>query len=397
MKLKNICIMGTLRSGKTLVSRALNIHPYISVQVEPYFFFFKICRNIFYRDILKDDIDPESPISSGFANFSGYTNLFNEKFNNLQFKDSDIKELIKKTTWQQEYEDCKRAPLIVPMLHSLRPGSAKEVLNKLMKILAVSYQKENLQYIGISEGWCDEFIAPLTTDLHYKCIHIIRDPRAIIASRNYGLNINEKYGGKYPILFLIRHWRKSVSYSILNKNNPNYLSIRYEDIVENPEYWFDLICKHLDVYFDENILRPDKYINGCNNFWKQNTSFKVESGFSTSAINRWESVLSKEDVSLIEYLCKPEMHYYKYINKFEDCSTSNIVSYKENSNDIVDWLKQYNLYITEDEIKKEIMRLQLLDLPVDYVSDSTKKSYFYDDCVYDSLLGLNNNNIQEHL
>ena len=108
-------------------------------------------------------------------------------------------------------------------------------------------------------------------------------------------------------------------------------------------------------------------------------------------------MLSKEDVSLIEYLCKPEMHYYKYINKFEDCNISNIASYKENSNDIVDWLKQYNLYITEDEIKKEIMRLQLLDLPVDYVSDSTKKSYFYDDCVYDDLLGLNNNNMQEHL
>jgi len=31
------------------------------------------------------------------------------------------------------------------------------------------------------------------------------------------------------------------------------------------------------------------------------------------------------------------------------------------------------------------------------VSDSTKKSYFYDDCVYDDLLGLNNNNMQEHL
>ena len=378
--------MGPLRSGKTLIGRALNIHPHLSVQIEPYFFFFKICRNIFYRDILKNDIDPESPIFSGFANFSNYTDLLNKNFNNLLFKDGDIKELINKTIWQQEYENGKRAPLIIPMLHSLRPGSAIEVLNKLMKILTLSYPKDDLEYVGFSEGWCDEFITPLINNLNYKCIHIIRDPRAIIASRNCGLNINEKYGGMYPILFLIHHWRKSVSYSILNKNNPGYLSVKYEDIVENPEYWFDLICKHLNINFDKVMLRTDKYINGYNSYWKQNTSFKTESGFSTSAINRWKDLLPKQDVRLIEYLCKPEMDYYKYISEFEDCNASDISSYKENSNDIIEWLKQYDLHITEDDIKKEIMRLQLLNLPVDCISDSIKKSYFYDDSVYHKLV-----------
>ena len=55
--LQYIIVMGSIRSGKTLIGRALNMHPNIIVQQEPFFFFFKLCYTIFQRDFLKKDID----------------------------------------------------------------------------------------------------------------------------------------------------------------------------------------------------------------------------------------------------------------------------------------------------------------------------------------------------
>ena len=377
--------MGTLRSGKTLVSRALNMHPNISLQVEPYFFFFKICRNIFHRDILKSNLDLNRPISAGFYADPADVELFKNEFLNIQFHNNDIDELIKMTIWQQESEKKERAPQIISLLHDLRPGPANIVLINLMKVLARAYPKKELKYVGFSEGWCDEFVAPLMDDINFKCINIIRDPRAVIASRNYGKKMEEEYGGKYPILFLIRHWRKSVAYSIINDKNPNFLSIKYEDLVRKPEYWFNIICKHIGVPMDKVLLQPDKYINGNNELWKQNTNFESGSGFSTTAINRWKKILPKQDMLFIDWMCKPEMKYCGYESDFTGGQLGEIVSYRENNDDIVKWLRSYNLSVTESEIQKEVTRRHLLTMPEEYVSKLMMGFYFYNDHVYHKL------------
>jgi len=385
MSIQNICVMGTLRSGKTLVSRALNMHPSVSVQVEPYFFFFKLCRNIFHRDILKDVTDPNRPILSGFGVPGRERALFEETFSRLQFGEEDIQELQRLTVLQQESAGSERAPLIIPLLQELKKGSAKEVLRNLMQILALAYPKDALQYIGISEGWCDEFITPLSKAQGFKCVHILRDPRSVIASRNYGVKVKEKYGGKSSILFLIRHWRKSVAYSIINKDDPGHLTIKYEDLVASPEHWFKTICNHMNIPFDDTLLHPEKYVNGINKFWKQNTNFMAGKGFSVVAINRWREVLPKEDIGFIEWLCAPEMKFLGYDAAYGNYSLNKVASHNESEKDIIDWLKPYNLLATEDELQKEITRRHLLDIP-DYVSSELKKYYFYDDLVFEKIM-----------
>lgn len=386
--MNHLCIMGPPRTGKTLICRALNMHENITSVMEPFFFYFKICRNIYYRALGHSNFDDNQPVSTHFCDDQFSVAQFNQYFSRLSFDDSDIQELIRLTTWQQETLINERGPALVPLLDQLKPDSAIGVLTQLVQITLQAYSKEKMKYIGFSEGWCDEFISPLMNmpSLPFRTIHAIRDPRSIVASRLYGSKIEENYDGSYPILFLIRHWRKSVAYSILNQSNPAYLMVMYENLVSSPKTWFEKICSHLDVPFSDKLMHPDHFVDGAGDIWRANTNHEKKKGFSTSSISKWKEIIPDDVIGFIEYLCYPELRYLGYDVTSGDIGLQELSSFSENEDKIVDWLKPYNLTINDEELKKEVVRRQLLDAP-DLCENTLKSHYFIDPLVFDVLSG----------
>jgi hypothetical protein len=367
--MKYLLVLGTQRSGKTLISRALNTHPNIILQMEPFFFFFKMCRNILFRDVLKKtDFDPDYPMDSGFCKSHEEKQLLKEYFLRLEFTHSDIEEL-KVLTVKQNREKM-RAPKIIPFLDKLQAGTAPTVLKCLLGILNEAYKKQEVMFVGLSEGWCDEYIEILLNydDMDFRCIHCIRDPRAIVASRN---GDSKLHVGKYPLLFIIRHWRKTIAYSILCKDNPKYMSARYENVVREPEKWFREICGFMGVPFSERLLETSLYVNGDGSLWQRNTAYKgpIKEGFSTDSVERWEGILSRDEVGFIEYLCKAEMDYLGIKRKNQTFSLRDLAAFREDENAITDWLKKYNLTINDEELNLEIVRKYLIENQVKHVND----------------------------
>lgn len=357
-----VIVFGTIRSGKTLIGRAINSNPYASVQQEPFFFYFKICRNIYYRDTLKQKYDYNQPIESDFCIRSDIKNGFRNSLKTLEFNESDIAELKKWTIWQQDVAGSDRAPKVNPFIEELKTGNAVDVLGQLYSILSIAYPKNDLRCLGFTEAWVDNFIETILSlkETRHKVIHCIRDPRQIIASRNFGSN--SKYDGKYPLLFLIRHWRRSVAYSIINKDNPDYMCVKYEDLVNFPDEWIMKTCNHLDIPFYEDMMHPERFVDGLNESWKPNTNFKLGKGFSKSSLAKWKNVLSEEMVGVIEYLCGKEMDYFCYERSNCDFELINLLSYKEKREDIIEWLKPYDFDIRNNlELYREITRKYLLD------------------------------------
>ena len=374
--IKNLIVFGPIRSGKSLIGRAINSHPLISVQMEPFFFFFKMCRDIYHRDVLKDNYDYDQPVESDFCVKPAQKKGFNDYFENLEFGNEDIVELRKRTKWQQESAGSDRAPRITHLLDNLEPGKTKDVFVQLYDILLKGYYKENIKYIGFTEAWMDNFIEPILSlkERNHKVVHCMRDPRQVIASRNYGKN-PERYGGKYPILFLIRHWRKSVAYSIINRDNPDYLVVKYEQVVKSPEEWFRKICVHLGVSYHENLVHPERYKNGIGNIWKQNTNFDAGKGFSRESLEKWKEVLPDESVGLVEYLCGAEMDYFGYKRINKDFDLKSLVSYVEGEEQLIEWLKRYNLLVNEKDISLELVRRYFLD--TDELASDEILDYFF--------------------
>jgi len=208
--------------------------------------------------------------------------------------------------------------------------------------------------LGITEAWCDHYILPLLENSDSsRCIQVIRDPRAIIASRNSCHNLMEKYGGKYPILMLIEHWRSAVHNHLICQGDSNYLAVKYEDIVTTPEHSFERIVSFLDLPFSESMLQTHKYIDGLNKPWRQNTSFAQKKGFSTASIDKWQQVLTDEEIGLIEFLCQKEMEYLGYKISQPQYNLNDASNFYEDKEKFVPWLRPFNLEVTSENIKSE--------------------------------------------
>jgi len=361
--MRNLFITGWQRSGTTLLARSINAHPHIVVLNQPLFPFFKMCRNKFYKDIQSLDIDENLPISEDFFIGNTTNKTFSSHLTNLSFNKEEIAKL-KCYIIEEQRNSSDMAPKIINFIEELVDGTYESVLFQLISIMIKAYPKKNAEILGLKEAYCEKFIEPLIKSFNFdfKCIQIIRDPRAVYASRNYG-NYLKSTNGKYPILFVIRNWRESVEYLISNsKYKDKYMFIKYENLVCKPEDSLSKICDFLDVDFSADLLDFDKFIDGEGNQWFQNSSFESKSnGFNPDSLSRWEEVLSLQEIGLIEMLCKREMKYLDYKTTDNSFGLKDLSSFDENEEDYVPWLKKYNYTLNEEEIKREIFRLFLLE------------------------------------
>ena len=149
-----------------------------------------------------------------------------------------------------------------------------------------------------------------------KILHIIRDPRAVLASWKKLSSIpNNAY------LNAIFNWIDSANYAqkytVMDPSSEKYKCVKYEDIMMEPESNIRDICEFLELEFDPKMLMPD--------IWGEElTKTKVVSiprsahdgpnvvGFSTKRISNWKNSLPEQDINLVDFLCDRQMDHFGY-------------------------------------------------------------------------------------
>jgi hypothetical protein len=363
--IKHFFISGLFRSGTTFLARALNTHPDLKVLSDPHRAFFKFVRNKFFLS-KQEGFDEGKPLSDYFLEEPSLRREFLSDFFQIKLTKTDIETLKKDLEKGAELF----SPFIKNNIDLLKEGSVSDVYEQLIDLGGKAYSIQNEGLIGTKEVWTDEFISKFL-ETGKKCIHIIRDPRALISS-----NRVSEYGA-YPLLFLIRQWRKSVAYYCLNKGNDNYLMIRYEDIVADKEASFRTISNFLNIPFNAVTIDDSKYVDGSNNPWKKNTSY------STSAINnvagpRWKQVLNKSEVSIVEHLCLLEMKLleYEFTSDLDNGVFLNkeFIKYESKENR-AEWIKKYDFEFTETQYLQEEKRMKMINEERNS-DDSAIENYF---------------------
>jgi hypothetical protein len=130
-----------------------------------------------------------------------------------------------------------------------------------------------------------------------KIIHLLRDPRAILASewkrrmKGYpaGLFLPVKLGKPLYSFQIVLHMTIAWLYAIrlhrrYERRYPqNYHSIRFEDLVNEPEKSVKELCEFLDIEFDPKMLMPKQV----------GSSFAREPivGFDKQTLTRWQNYL----------------------------------------------------------------------------------------------------------
>ncbi len=141
-----------------------------------------------------------------------------------------------------------------------------------------------------------------------KLIQIVRDPRAVFASRRRRL-VN-RYGSHTKAHRLVREWNESSrQIARLRDRAGSYLLIRYEDLVQSSRKVMKRICQFTGISFAPLLLQPT--FGGRP--WAGNSTFEgAFEGIESAPLDRWKSELSEDEIWWVEWHCREGMDIAGY-------------------------------------------------------------------------------------
>lgn len=122
-----------------------------------------------------------------------------------------------------------------------------------------------------------------------KFLHIVRDPRGVVAS-------HRKRWPNDPLSRIVRAWKESIQHGALwaAANTNQYLRVKYEDLLHDFQPTLVKVCSYLDLPFHSDLLE-----------FSQPVGYKgTKQGVDSEVIEKWREVLSPADVRYIERRCR---------------------------------------------------------------------------------------------
>ena len=151
-----------------------------------------------------------------------------------------------------------------------------------------------------------------------KVINMVRDPRAILLSqknkwnrRNLGADYMTKKEAfrlriNYHPITLSKLWNAAINAANLFKNDVRLISVRFEDLLNQPEQTLQTICKHIEVDFDANML----------NITQESSSIEKDSkeiGFKKERASNWKNGgLNNTEKWISQKMCRNNLNRNKY-------------------------------------------------------------------------------------
>jgi len=145
-----------------------------------------------------------------------------------------------------------------------------------------------------------------------KFIHIVRDPRAVVLSQIQLPRYRREY---YNILGLCRNWHSKINLhrkyrEILGPER--YFTLKYEDLVHNPQDTLRSICKFINVEFSLEMLNHhERDFLGFSERKRGHMENTLKPIF-TSSIEKWRKTFTPNEISVIEYALLEDMRLFDY-------------------------------------------------------------------------------------
>lgn len=151
-----------------------------------------------------------------------------------------------------------------------------------------------------------------------KIINMVRDPRAILLSQKNKWN-RRKLGGDYmtkkealrlrinyhPIT-LSKLWNAAINAASSFSSDARMITVRFEDLLEQPESTLQAVCKHIGVAFDNNML----------NITQESSSIEKDSkeiGFKKERASNWKKGgLNTTEKWICQQMCNTNLVSNRY-------------------------------------------------------------------------------------
>lgn len=349
-----LIITGLFRSGTTLTQKIIDSHPNTAVVNQGMLPILKLIDN---KITSVNQAHIGNPLETGWIkNDISYLchikNIFINK-EEISIVLDEVKNLAQSSSFLSEYPGIN---LYNALKYHLTPCRLDVFFQQIEQSIRYYRGANTEEVVGFKELF-GSFLALPIIDLlgnDIKIVQVIRDPRSILASRNFGKysnNVKEQYS----VYLVAEMWRKNLLTKLkLEKLHPSsFRSLRYEDLVKEPESSVVSIDNFLGIEFNKSQVDPSLFKDEYGAAWKANTSFSLSGGFGTESIDRWKNILPEDVVGVVEYMCFFEMLAAGYTPLFREEESQKLFQhFTEDERNIRDWIKRSGFIL--DEKKKNL-------------------------------------------
>lgn len=159
-----------------------------------------------------------------------------------------------------------------------------------------------------------------------QVVHVVRDPRAVLASQKDRYKMR-KLGGKnvpvsevvrlwlnYHPVSMMKLWRSATEQAQSLTDHDRFRVVRYEDLIGEPEATLQSLCAWLDLEYIEEMTEVPH--------WGSSTVEHSESaGLSSASIDKWQTVLNGAEIAYCEARSKAEREHFGYADSNSSQST----------------------------------------------------------------------------
>lgn len=368
-----LLVAGMFRSGTTLLSRILSAHPRCLLVADPFVYFFKAYRNALLAGAGPTRCSPDEPTSDLFHDPEH--GLWRELIERGELSEPVPAPVLDAMRAEIRRWKAEQHPRLCARLDEVGGESFAALYRGLSGLCLELYgQDRDVALAGTKVSWCEEYLPALARAFPaMRFVFVVRDLRAVCASQNARQG---SAAGKRPLLFYVRHWRKSVGLFLRHlRRDPLFagraLLVRYEDLVEHPRRTVEELCALTGLSGEPAMLDVAGYRDlREEGAWRPNSSFEAGEGIYRSSLERWRWALRPDEVAAIESLAWPELRAMGYRLTGEplpprDCLALDCEPAPE---ELADWIRPLACaaYLRDEraraaELEKEERRLAILD------------------------------------
>lgn len=144
-----------------------------------------------------------------------------------------------------------------------------------------------------------------------RFVYVVRDPRAGVASMQKVSFFPDDV--VFNALSRRKHWRAGHQYLERAVPAAQRLTLRYEDLVQEPERYVRQLCTFVGERFEPAML---SFYQDANQYMKTGAATRYNQAatkpISSDRIRGWTRQLTAADVAVVETICTPEMREFGY-------------------------------------------------------------------------------------
>lgn len=269
--MKRLFLVGSPRSGTTLLQSLLAAHPAI----------ISVPESRFFQYLLDEQFQP--------AFFERLTQFFENEIHRPEFL----------SYFNPEQSETEKARCFLQILDQLAHEQYQSIW--------LEKTPEHLAYIDYLEG--------LLPDALF--IHILRNPLDVIASLyEASRKAPEIWGGNWSLEWCIERWKDSVLISHRQVMKPHHFWVWYEELVEHPQIILEKLCEFIGIKFTDlmlvNYQQKAKDLS-LQAVWHQGIDREIK----PRKTHKYHQLFKREEIEYILKTIKPVKSGIMYLERVE--------------------------------------------------------------------------------